>query len=145
MITQPAAARIGAGQPILRRKDTAKCPMTTPDPSADNAPKDTPPPQQTLSTSTPSPALSETLPSQPALTDRSQLLDRASTFLAAPEIRSQDSPEKRAFLADKGLTDGEIDILLRKLVSRHRCPHPASPPSTCLRASWCADSWLFIG
>lgn len=123
MITQPAAARIGAGQPILRRKDTAKCPMTTPDPSADNAPKDTPPPQQTLSTSTPSPALSETLPSQPALTDRSQLLDRASTFLAAPEIRSQDSPEKRAFLADKGLTDGEIDILLRKLP-------PPVPPRT---------------
>lgn len=48
--------------------------------------------------------------------DRTELLSRARTFLSAPEIRSQDPDAKRAFLGEKGLTSGEIDLLLRELV-----------------------------
>lgn len=70
-------------------------------------------------------AASSTLPS-----DRTELLSRARTFLGAPEIRSQDSDAKRAFLAEKGLTSGEIDLLLRELPPQvPPRTYPAPPPS----------------
>ena len=56
--------------------------------------------------------------SPPSPSDRSELLSRARTFLGAPEIRSQDLDAKRAFLAEKGLTSSEIELLLRELVGR---------------------------
>lgn len=50
--------------------------------------------------------------------DRAELLTRARTFLASPQVQPQDSDAKRAFLADKGLSPSEVDQLLRELV-RH--------------------------
>ncbi|KAH7887544.1 hypothetical protein F5I97DRAFT_847649 [Phlebopus sp. FC_14] len=47
--------------------------------------------------------------------DRTELVARAGAFLATPHIRSQDSDSKRTFLAEKGLTSDEIDLLLREL------------------------------
>lgn len=50
--------------------------------------------------------------------NRSELLSRARTFLSTPHIRSQDNAAKHAFLVEKGLTQDEIDPLLREIVSR---------------------------
>ncbi|PPQ67821.1 hypothetical protein CVT26_007068 [Gymnopilus dilepis] len=56
--------------------------------------------------------------------DRAELLARARTFLASPQVQHQDIAAKRAFLTDKGLQESEIDELLR---SQPRSP-PAIPP-----------------
>ncbi|KAH7930680.1 hypothetical protein BV22DRAFT_46754 [Leucogyrophana mollusca] len=55
--------------------------------------------------------------------DRAELLARARSFLSAPHIRTQDDYAKRTFLAEKGLTDTEIAILLREVP-------PSIPPRT---------------
>jgi hypothetical protein len=49
--------------------------------------------------------------------DRLALLSRARVFLASPQVQHQNLPAKRAFLAEKGLNETEIDSLLREVVS----------------------------
>lgn len=49
--------------------------------------------------------------------DRLSLLSRARVFLASPQVQHQNIPAKRAFLAEKGLNETEIDNLLREVVS----------------------------
>ncbi|KAL4081557.1 hypothetical protein V8B97DRAFT_2001709 [Scleroderma yunnanense] len=79
------------------------------------------PHQDDTQPATAEPAQVATLQTPPS--SRSELLSRARTFLGAPEIRSQDSDAKRAFLAEKGLTSSEIDLLLREVP-------PPVPPRT---------------
>ena len=49
--------------------------------------------------------------------DRSQLLDRARSFLQSPQVRYEDNAAKHRFLVEKGLNDVEIQGLLQELVS----------------------------
>jgi predicted ABC-type transport system involved in lysophospholipase L1 biosynthesis ATPase subunit len=51
--------------------------------------------------------------------DREELISKARAFLASPQVRNEDIPAKRRFLSEKGLTDAEIDQLLRELVRKH--------------------------
>jgi Pex14 N-terminal domain len=48
--------------------------------------------------------------------DRSDLLAKARSFLASPQVQHQDVNAKRAFLVEKGLNDTEITELLRTIV-----------------------------
>jgi hypothetical protein len=48
--------------------------------------------------------------------DRSELLDRARHFLSSPQVMHQDYESKRRFLAEKGLSDGEVQLLLSEMV-----------------------------
>ena len=48
--------------------------------------------------------------------DRPDLLAKARSFLASPQVRNQDVNAKRAFLVEKGLNDIEIAELLRTIV-----------------------------
>lgn len=90
-----------------------------------------------MSESARKPAEDDVQPAQPStaisastLFDRTELLSRARTFLSAPEIRSQDSDAKAAFLSEKGLTRSEIDHLLRELPPPiPPRTYPPSPPS----------------
>lgn len=54
--------------------------------------------------------------------DRSDLLARARSFLASPQVAHQEASIKRKFLAEKGLCDAEIDAVLREVVS-HSLSH----------------------
>jgi hypothetical protein len=56
----------------------------------------------------------------PAPDDRVQLITRAQSFLALPQVRYLDETAKRNFLQDKGLTDVEVDSLLRNAVRKLR-------------------------
>ena len=77
-----------------------------------------------LSTDTPSPnsssehASSSSSSPPPPTPDRAELVDRARHFLSSPQVIHQDYESKRRFLAEKGLEDGEIQLLLREMVSR---------------------------
>ncbi|KZT29250.1 hypothetical protein NEOLEDRAFT_1145036 [Neolentinus lepideus HHB14362 ss-1] len=68
-------------------------------------------------------------------TDRSELLNRARTFLRSPQVSDEDIWAKRKFLTEKGLTEPEIDGLLRELPPRAQVPqvpprtYPQPPPS----------------
>jgi hypothetical protein len=44
--------------------------------------------------------------------ERSQLIDKARSFLTSPEIKGAEESKKREFLHSKGLQDDEIDQLL---------------------------------
>lgn len=44
--------------------------------------------------------------------DRSELLAKARSFLASPQVQHQDINAKRAFLVEKGLNDAEIADLI---------------------------------
>jgi hypothetical protein len=77
-----------------------------------------------LSTDTQPPnSSSELASSSPTPTpDRSELLVRARHFLSSPQVIDQDYESKRRFLAEKGLTDEEIQLLLREMVRPvHAC------------------------
>lgn len=78
-----------------------------------------------LSTDTPPPNSSSELASSsspPPAPDRSELLVRARHFLSSPQVIDQDYESKHRFLAEKGLTDGEIQLLLREMVRLvHAC------------------------
>lgn len=50
--------------------------------------------------------------------DRSQLLEQARSFLASPNIVNEAPDAKRNFLAEKGIHEDEIDMLLRNAVRR---------------------------
>lgn len=80
----------------------------------------TPSESKPLSTDTPPPNPSSehaSLPPPPT-PDRLELLVRARHFLSSPQVIDQDYESKRRFLAEKGLTDGEIQLLLREMVRR---------------------------
>jgi hypothetical protein len=78
-----------------------------------------------LSTDTPPPNSSSELASSSSPTpDRSELLVRARHFLSSPQVIDQDYESKRRFLAEKGLTDGEIQLLLREMVRLVHACHP---------------------
>ena len=47
---------------------------------------------------------------------RDELLSKARLFLVSPSVQSQDVVAKRTFLQEKGLSEHEIDELLRTLV-----------------------------
>ena len=79
----------------------------------ESAPQPPPPPQTDAPT--------------PAPTDRAELLSRARAFLTTPQVQHEDTAAKRRFLADKGLTEREIDGLLYETVR-----------STILTASVCS-------
>ena len=69
---------------------------------------------------------SSSTPTPVVAPNRSELLDRARHFLSSPQVIHQDHESKRRFLAEKGLVDGEIQLLLREMV---RLPHsPTYPP-----------------
>jgi len=48
--------------------------------------------------------------------DRTELLSRARSFLTSPQIEHHDVLSKHRFLTEKGLTDQEVDGLLREFV-----------------------------
>jgi hypothetical protein len=48
--------------------------------------------------------------------DRLDLTNKARAFLTSPQVRNEDIPAKRRFLAEKGLTDAEINQLIQELV-----------------------------
>jgi Pex14 N-terminal domain len=50
------------------------------------------------------------------LQDRTELLARARTFLNSPQILNQNANAKREFLSEKGLTEPEIERLIREPV-----------------------------
>jgi hypothetical protein len=58
-----------------------------------------------------------------ALNTRDDILGQARAFLRSPQVAHEDSPAKRAFLLEKGLTPEEADTLL------HELP-PTIPPRT---------------
>jgi Pex14 N-terminal domain len=76
----------------------------SPDPSSPSTSKE--PPSTLDIPVVPSPALSGNT------NDRQDLVNKARTFLASPQVRNEDIPAKRRFLAEKGLTDVEIDRLI---------------------------------
>lgn len=70
--------------------------------------------------------------------NREQLLDRARSFLVSPQVQNQDLPAKRAFLREKGLSEAEIENLLRTVVRAYLLDvfetlnisiQPLNPPS----------------
>lgn len=67
-----------------------------------------------------------------AKNERQELTDKARAFLASPQVRNEDIPAKRRFLAEKGLTDVEIDQLIQELVSTR---YPVSIPNAKLSKS----------
>ena len=73
----------------------------------------TPPP-----TNAPSSQQSKPVPpvSTPPTQDRTELLARARVFLNSPQILDQDAAIKRNFLSEKGLSEAEIERLLREPV-----------------------------
>ncbi|KAI0353022.1 hypothetical protein OH77DRAFT_1427793 [Trametes cingulata] len=108
--------------------DDEKTPGPSPKPSsnataaAETAPE-LPPPQ----TEAPSQAQAVPAPTPvPEQEDRSQLLQRARAFLTSPQVRHEDLAAKRRFLAEKGLTGGEIEGLLHEVPP----PPPPLPPRT---------------
>ena len=83
-----------------------------------------------LSTDTPPPNSSSELASSspPPTPDRSELLVRARDFLSSPQVIDQDHESKRRFLTEKGLTDGEIQLLLREMVRLVQACHQTLRP-----------------
>ncbi|KAI0254855.1 hypothetical protein BJV78DRAFT_1183304 [Lactifluus subvellereus] len=79
--------------------------------SADMTPPSSSPELESSSSPTPMP-------------DRTELLDKARHFLSSPQVVHQDHESKRRFLTEKGLADGDIELLLREMPSQL----PVVPP-----------------
>ena len=87
---------------------------------------DTPPPTTSSEhASSSSSSSSSLLPAPAPIPDRAELLERARHFLSSPQVTHQDYESKRRFLAEKGLEDGEIQLLLNEMV-RPRALFPAT-------------------
>ena len=103
---------------MTTNNDDSLQPSATPSSESEPLSTETPPlnssPEHASSSPTPTP-------------DRSELLDRARHFLSSPQVIHQDYESKRRFLAEKGLDDGEIQLLLREMV-RSPC---TLPPVSC--------------
>jgi hypothetical protein len=52
----------------------------------------------------------------PEIIARDELLSKARTFLTSPSVQSQDVDAKRTFLREKGLSEHDVEGLLRTLV-----------------------------
>lgn len=65
----------------------------------------------------------------PAPEDRTELLQRARAFLSSPQVRHEDLTAKRRFLGEKGLSEDEIEGLLREVV------RPIAAPLTPLQVT----------
>ncbi|KAA1466602.1 hypothetical protein DENSPDRAFT_831461 [Dentipellis sp. KUC8613] len=93
-----------------------------PNPPSTLASTETPP------SSEPSPAPAPTAaPVQaPATSERTELLARARSFLQSPQVRNEDLASKQRFLAEKGLSDAEVNQLLHELPPQL----PSIPPRT---------------
>ncbi|KAI9000836.1 hypothetical protein BD414DRAFT_526238 [Trametes punicea] len=89
------------------------------EPAAETPPQ-LPPPQKDAPPQSSATSTNTTTIQQPE--DRSELLQRARAFLSSPQVRHEDLSAKRTFLAEKGLTDVEIEGLL------HEVPPPPPPP-----------------
>ncbi|THV08316.1 hypothetical protein K435DRAFT_847194 [Dendrothele bispora CBS 962.96] len=68
------------------------------------------------------------VPSPAPPNDRVELISRARTFLTSPQVRNQDLFAKRTFLLEKGLTEPEIELLLRELPPQLPTIPPRSYP-----------------
>ena len=79
--------------------------------SNENTPQDPTPPTEDPPTSSNAPE------ENPQTDNRQGLITKARAFLASPQVRNEDIPSKRRFLAEKGLTSTEIDQLIQELVS----------------------------
>ncbi|KAI0650553.1 hypothetical protein C8Q79DRAFT_944226 [Trametes meyenii] len=84
---------------------------------------DLPPAQTSLQLTVEAP---QTNPVAPVPEDRSVLLQRARAFLNSPQVRHEDLIAKRRFLTEKGLTNDEVEGLLREVPP----PPPLLPPRT---------------
>jgi len=80
-------------------------------------------PSQPPSTTTPphsssdhEPASSSSPSTPTPMPNRSELLGRARHFLSSPQVSHQDYESKRRFLAEKGLSNDEVQLLLREMV-----------------------------
>ena len=70
-------------------------------------------------------ASSSSSPTPTPTPNRAELLDRARHFLGSPQVIHQDYESKRRFLTEKGLEDGEIQLLLSEMVRLvHAYPQP---------------------
>ncbi|KAF6762139.1 hypothetical protein DFP72DRAFT_802676 [Ephemerocybe angulata] len=111
------------------------------------------------STSTPAPVASSSQVQQTVAASsstvggRGDLISRARTFLHSPQIQGQDVSQQRRFLAEKGLSEGEINGLLSE-PSGIRVPaipprsYPQPPPSnlpTLLLGLVRLFSWIGMG
>ena len=76
-------------------------------PSADTIPPSSSPEHESSSSSSSTPT---------PMPDRTELLDKARHFLSSPQVVHQDYDSKRRFLTEKGLADGDIELLLREMV-----------------------------
>ncbi|KAI0638363.1 hypothetical protein C8Q77DRAFT_1048683 [Trametes polyzona] len=62
----------------------------------------------------------------PTPEDRTELIQRARAFLTSPQVRHENLAAKQRFLREKGLTEAEIENLLREVPA----PPPLLPPKT---------------
>jgi hypothetical protein len=103
--------------------------MTANDNKDNSQPSAAPSESEPLSTDTP-PANSSSdhassSPTPTPASNRAELLDRARHFLSSPQVIHQDYESKRRFLTEKGLEDGEIQLLLSEMVRPvHAFPNP---------------------
>jgi hypothetical protein len=113
----------GTGTSLAMTANDDDKPQPSAAPSEPEPPSmDTPPPDSSAEHASSSSAMTTTTPTP----NRSELLDRARLFLSSPQVIHQDYESKRLFLAEKGLEDGEIQLLLREMVSReHAFPRPS--------------------
>ncbi|KDR83882.1 hypothetical protein GALMADRAFT_54422 [Galerina marginata CBS 339.88] len=112
----------------VKKDEPSSHPQETPDasqsdPALIQAPQEPESQPQQPQTTTPTPSPPEATPSPD---DRSELIARARSFLGSPQVQHQDVAAKRAFLADKGLNEPEIEDLLRQLPPQI----PTIPPRT---------------
>ena len=84
----------------------APTPPPPPPPTITSSPSQTSPAETTLPVLTP-PTIAQ---------DRTELLTHARVFLNSPRILNQDFAAKRKFLSEKGLSEPEIEGLLREPV-----------------------------
>ena len=87
----------------------------------------------------------------PPPTDRTELIQRARAFLTSPQVRHEDASAKRRFLAEKGLTDTEIEGLLYEVVRRVLRPtlpmsqRSSRPAATACSPTSSSDSRVHLG
>ncbi|KAI0307026.1 hypothetical protein B0F90DRAFT_1813852 [Multifurca ochricompacta] len=104
------------------------------------------------STDTNPPDSSSDRPSLSTLTstsNRIELLDKARHFLSSPQVVHQDYESKRRFLVEKGLSDGEVQQLLREMLPvvpprMYPAPTPSNLPGL-LVGTFKVLSWLAGG
>ena len=118
-ITRSQPAEVCLTSWLFRLEDTLKATypcalqITTESLMSDETPK------SEVSTSSP------VEPPQPTIPNRSDLIQKARSFLQSPQVRAEDYAAKRRFLSEKGLNDVEIDSLLQEtvIISASECKY----------------------